>query len=86
MHNSEICCGFGGTFCVKYPEISTRMVGNKIDGIEQCDADVLLGGDLGCLMNIAGRLNRLGKPVRVYHFAEILESEDPGPAIGEPEK
>lgn len=72
MENSEICCGFGGTFCVKFPEISTRMVNNKISGLETTDADLLLGGDLGCLMNIAGRLKRQGKTTRVYHYAEVL--------------
>ncbi len=82
MSNSEVCCGFGGLFCVKYPEISTRMVDNKIVGIEKVEADVLLGGDLGCLMNIAGRLRRLGSETRVYHYAELLTDSDPGPAIG----
>ena len=82
MPNSEVCCGFGGMFCVKYPEISTRMVDNKIDGIEDVEAEVLLGGDLGCLMNIAGRLRRIGSTTRVYHYAELLADSDPGPAIG----
>ena len=75
MHNSEICCGFGGTFCVKYPEISTRMADNKISGIEDTGAEVVLGGDLGCLMQIAGRLKRGGKSPRVYHYAELLVEE-----------
>ena len=82
MPNSEICCGFGGLFCVKYPEISTRMADNKIKGIEDVEADMLLGGDLGCLMNIAGRLRRVGSKTRVYHYAELLVDADPGPAIG----
>ncbi len=75
MENSEICCGFGGTFCVKFPEISTRMVDNKIAGLEHTDADIVLGGDLGCLMNMAGRLKRQGKPTQVYHYAEILSGD-----------
>ncbi len=82
MSNSEVCCGFGGLFCVKYPEISTRMVDNKIDGIEHVEADLLLGGDLGCLMNIAGRLRRTGSKTKVYHYAELLTETGPGPAIG----
>lgn len=82
MSNSEICCGFGGMFCVKYPEISTRMADNKINGIEDIDADMLLGGDLGCLMNIAGRLRRKGSKIKVYHYAELLIDAEPGPAIG----
>jgi L-lactate dehydrogenase complex protein LldE len=84
IHNAEICCGFGGTFCVKYPEISTRLVDNKIDGIEQAKPDIVLGGDLGCLMNIAGRMKRANSEVRVYHYAELLAAEDPGPGIGDP--
>jgi L-lactate dehydrogenase complex protein LldE len=83
MENSEICCGFGGTFCMKYPEISTRMADNKIRGIESAEADILLGGDLGCLMNLAGRLKRNGAATRVYHFAELLAETIPGPGIAE---
>ena len=83
MNNAEICCGFGGTFCVKYPEISTRLVDNKIAGIDQTNADIVLGGDLGCLMNIAGRLSRCNKQTRVFHFAEWLLGEEPDPAIAQ---
>ena len=83
LTNAEICCGFGGMFCVKYPEISTRMVENKIDGIVSSQAEILLGGDLGCLLNIGGRLKRQGSKTRVYHFAELLAESDPGPAIGQ---
>lgn len=83
MNSSEICCGFGGTFCVKYPEISTRLVDNKISGIDEVDADIVLGGDLGCLMNIAGRLTRCGKQTRVFHFAEWLLAEPPESGIAE---
>lgn len=72
MSDSEVCCGFGGTFCVKYPEISVKMVDDKIRNILAIGADTLLGGDLGCLMNIAGRLQRIGSSVRVYHVAEVL--------------
>lgn len=83
MADSEVCCGFGGTFCVKYPEISTRMVSDKVAGIEATGAGTLAGGDLGCLMNMSGRLARLGKPVKVYHAAEILAGMADGPGIGE---
>ncbi len=82
MDNSEVCCGFGGTFCVKYPEISTSLVDNKIGGIDGVEADVVLGGDLGCLMNIAGRLSRCGKQTQVFHFAEWLD-EEPDSAIAQ---
>ena len=68
----EVCCGFGGTFCVKYPGISTRMVDDKAADITASGAQVVLAGDLGCLMNIAGRLSRLGSPIEVRHVAEVL--------------
>jgi L-lactate dehydrogenase complex protein LldE len=72
MKDPEICCGFGGTFCVKYPEISTRMVTDKTHDITATGADTLLAGDMGCLLNMAGRLKREGSAVRVRHVAEIL--------------
>jgi L-lactate dehydrogenase complex protein LldE len=72
MEDAEVCCGFGGTFCVKYPEISTRMVGDKTRAIAATGADTLLAGDMGCLLNMAGKLSREGTPVRVRHVAEVL--------------
>ncbi|MDE2008093.1 MAG: (Fe-S)-binding protein, partial [Rhodospirillales bacterium] len=72
MAEPEICCGFGGTFCVKYPEISTRMVSDKTRGIAATGAATVLAGDLGCLLNIAGRLSREGHPVVARHVAEVL--------------
>ena len=72
LPGAETCCGFGGTFCVKYPEISTRMVDDKSTDIVKTGADTLLAGDLGCLMNMAGRLTRRGDPVKVRHVAEVL--------------
>ena len=84
MKEPEICCGFGGTFCVKYPDISTRMVSDKVADIAATGADTLLAGDLGCLLNMAGRLSREGKPVKVRHIAEVLAGiTDDLPAIGE---
>lgn len=84
MHDAEVCCGFGGTFCVKYPDISVRMVSDKVENIERSGADTLLAGDLGCLLNIAGRLKRLEKPVKVRHVAEVLAGmTDSVPPIGE---
>ena len=85
MQNSETCCGFGGTFCIKFPQISTRLVNDKIGNIEDTKTPVLLGGDLGCLLNISGRLKRLDSPVRVYHVAEVLAGMADIPAIGEGE-
>ncbi len=86
MRGTEECCGFGGTFCVKYPEISTKMVDAKISHIEASGAGTVLGGDLGCLLNIAGRMKRRGVPVRVIHTAELLAGMGQQPSIGEPEK
>jgi L-lactate dehydrogenase complex protein LldE len=82
LSDAEVCCGFGGTFCVKYPEISTRMVDDKAADVAATGADVVLAGDLGCLMNIAGRLSRLGSPIAVRHVAEILAGAAGPPPIG----
>jgi len=84
LPDSEVCCGFGGTFCVKYPEISTRMASDKAADIAATGADTVLAGDMGCLLNIAGRLKREGSPVRVRHVAEVLAGmTDAVPPIGE---
>ncbi|HXZ00587.1 MAG TPA: (Fe-S)-binding protein [Stellaceae bacterium] len=72
LPGAEICCGFGGTFCIKYPAISDRMVADKAADIAATGADTLLAGDMGCLLNMAGKLTRLGKKVRVRHVAEVL--------------
>jgi L-lactate dehydrogenase complex protein LldE len=82
LSDAEVCCGFGGTFCVKYPEISTRMVDDKAADVAATGADVVLAGDLGCLMNIAGRLSRLGSPIEVRHIAEVLAGAAGQPPIG----
>jgi L-lactate dehydrogenase complex protein LldE len=82
MHDADVCCGFGGTFCVKYPDISNTIVTKKAEHIAATGADTLLAGDLGCLMNMAGRLQRLGKRVKARHIAEVLAGVTE-PAIGE---
>jgi len=84
MADPEICCGFGGTFCVKYPDISTRMVTDKCRDVQATGASTLLAGDLGCLLNMAGRLKREGSRVKVRHVAEVLAgmTQDVAP-IGE---
>ncbi len=85
LPGAEVCCGFGGTFCVKYPEVSNSIVTTKAEDIVRTGADTLLAGDLGCLMNMAGKLQRQGQPVRAYHVAEVLADLAPTtPAIGEP--
>ncbi|MEH6588723.1 MAG: (Fe-S)-binding protein [Halioglobus sp.] len=83
LTQSEVCCGFGGTFCVKMPELSTKMASDKLDDALASGAQVLVGGDLGCLMNIAGRARRLGQDIEVRHIAELLSGQLDQPAIGE---
>ncbi len=83
LKQSEVCCGFGGTFCAKMPEISAKMVDDKIEKALATGATVLTGGDLGCLMNIAGRARRQGKDLEVRHIAELLANQRDIPAIGE---
>lgn len=85
MDDAEVCCGFGGSFCMKYPAISEKLVDDKIRSLEATGADTLLGGDLGCLLNIAGRLKRQGSRIRVLHTAEVLAGRADGPAIGDEE-
>lgn len=67
------CCGFGGTFAAKMSDISERMVDEKIKNITSTGASVLIGSDLGCLMNIGGRMRRTGKEIEIMHVAEVLE-------------
>jgi L-lactate dehydrogenase complex protein LldE len=69
---AEVCCGFGGTFAVKYPEISEKMVADKVADIAASGAEAVLAGDLGCLLNIAGKVCRDGRPIEVRHVAEVL--------------
>ncbi len=77
MPECETCCGFGGAFSVKLGEISTRMADNKCANIKATGAGAIVGGDLGCLLNIEGRLRRSGDmTTKVYHFAEILAGGD----------
>ncbi|MFZ4806272.1 MAG: (Fe-S)-binding protein [Hyphomicrobiaceae bacterium] len=82
MADSEVCCGFGGTFSIKYPEISNAMVDKKSANISATAPDLVLAGDLGCLMNMAGKLSREGKPIAARHVAEVLAGELADPPIG----
>jgi L-lactate dehydrogenase complex protein LldE len=86
MPNAETCCGFGGTFCVKYPDISNAMVSDKSKEVAASGAGVLLAGDLGCLLNMAGKISRDGYNVKVRHVAEVLAGMTDRPAIGEAEE
>jgi len=73
LHGHSECCGFGGTFCVKYSDISNEIVTEKAENVLATEADYLLGGDMGCLMNMAGKLNREGhKEIEALHTAEVL--------------
>jgi L-lactate dehydrogenase complex protein LldE len=86
LPGAEVCCGFGGTFCVKYPEISDKMVEAKADDIVGTGADALLAGDMGCLLNMAGKLKRRSleqgtRPIEVRHVAEVLAGMTEAPAI-----
>ena len=83
MKDSDVCCGFGGTFCVKYPDVSDAIVGKKTGNISDAGAGTLLAGDLGCLMNMAGKLKREGSAIEVRHVAEVLADMADNPAIGE---
>ena len=85
MEDAEVCCGFGGTFCVKYPGISDKMLEKKLKAIAATGADTLIAGDLGCLMNMAGKLKRQGSPVKVRHIAEVLAGDMATAPIAEAE-
>ncbi|MFM8745188.1 MAG: (Fe-S)-binding protein [Aestuariivirga sp.] len=85
MTDAEVCCGFGGTFCVKYPGISDKMLEKKLKHIHATGADTLIAGDLGCLMNMAGKLKREGSNVKARHVAEVLAGDYLTPPIAEAE-
>lgn len=84
LADPQTCCGFGGLFSVKYPEISERMADDKIADAGATGADTLIGGDLGCLLHLAGRMKRQGKAMRVRHAAEVLADMGGEPGLGEP--
>jgi L-lactate dehydrogenase complex protein LldE len=85
LDEAHVCCGFGGTFSTKYPEISNAMVERKALKIGETGAQCLLAGDLGCLVNMRGKLSRLGSPVTARHVAEVLAGMTDTPAIGDGE-
>jgi L-lactate dehydrogenase complex protein LldE len=84
LAESDVCCGFGGTFAVKYSDISSAIVGAKVGNVAATEAATLLAGDLGCLMNMAGKLSRDGRVTEVRHVAEVLAGMTDEPAIGAP--
>ena len=75
MDRADVCCGFGGTFSVKFPELSTALAEEKLASIERTRADAVVACDTGCLMHLAGELNRRGSPVRCLHIAEVLNAQ-----------
>lgn len=75
LARQDQCCGFGGSFAVRYPQISGAMVDNKLQCVVATGADLLVSTDTGCLMNIGGRLHREGAPIEVLHLAELLVRE-----------
>jgi L-lactate dehydrogenase complex protein LldE len=77
MAECEMCCGFGGTFAVKFGEISARLADNKCQHIVNSGAEAVVLGDLGCMLNIEGRLRRRGDRTRVLHVAEVLAGDAP---------
>jgi L-lactate dehydrogenase complex protein LldE len=84
LTDQQTCCGFGGLFSVKYPEISERMADDKIADACATGADTLVGGDLGCLLHLKGRMARQGKTLEVRHAAEVLANMGAETALGEP--
>lgn len=83
MDECESCCGFGGTFSIKYPDISNAIVTRKAENIEASNTDLVLAGDLGCLLNMAGKLSRDGKKTKALHIAEVLAGMTDVPPIGQ---
>ena len=82
LKEPDVCCGFGGLFSVKYPEISERMADDKIGDAQSTGAELMLGGDLGCLLHLKGRMQRKGINLHVRHVAEVLAGMNE-PALGE---
>ena len=76
--NEELCCGFGGTFSIKMPAVSTAMADEKIKALDESGADTLISGDSSCLMHLKGRLRRTGHDTRVLHLAQVLDPKNGG--------
>ena len=75
LPQAEVCCGFGGTFTIKYPHIPEEMLADKINSVHASGAETLASCDMGCLMHIEGGLSRRGSPIRVRHLAQMLDPE-----------
>lgn len=79
----EACCGFGGTFCVKYGAVSDKIAADKLADVAATGADTLLAGDLGCLLHLAGKARRDGSALELRHVAEVLAGDNVTPPIGQ---
>jgi len=86
MRGTEVCCGFGGTFCAKLPEISAAMADEKLANARAAGATTLVGGDLGCLLHLCGRAQAKGEKMTFRHVAEVLAGRLDRPAIGEDDR
>jgi L-lactate dehydrogenase complex protein LldE len=75
LAGAEVCCGFGGLFSVEMPDVSAAMMAAKLSEVEASGAEVLVGGDVSCLMHLAGGLRRRGSSIRVRHIAEVLAGD-----------
>jgi L-lactate dehydrogenase complex protein LldE len=75
MKSADVCCGFGGTFSIKFPDVSLSILDEKIENIIQSGADTVVSTDMGCLMHISGALNRRKIPIKTMHIAELLASK-----------
>lgn len=86
LNHIENCCGFGGTFSVKMPEISEQMVTEKMNDVIDTKAEILISADMGCLMNIGGKFNRDGKQIKIMHIAEVLNQQVNNKRMDQPKR
>ena len=86
LDQRDVCCGFGGTFCAKMPDISAKMSDDKLESVRRSGATTVVGGDLGCLLALAGRARREGRDLQFFHVAEVLAGKAVGPGIGEDDR
>lgn len=86
MEDPEACCGFGGLFSVKFPEISETLASRRLDQAAEAGAEVIVGADLGCLMSLAGRLAREDRPIEIRHVAEVLAGSLDAPPLAFPRR
>jgi L-lactate dehydrogenase complex protein LldE len=76
MQDNRLCCGFGGTFAVKFPEVSVAMAEDKLRAVADSGAEIIVANDSGCLMHLAGAIHRRGLPLQTMHLAELLAKQE----------